>query len=436
MGARLAVCAALLVGASSAVAGSGLAPDATGSAGGEARYTLTISFTGDWRVSSGGAAARKTTTYVVRSVKPFAIKRDGRSFTFDTMMKGSLGHTGTAVTAGYKDCVVTYTDRSVVERVEGLVTLKGRSPAPAVVNLWWVTKGSEPPIIQTREDTGDCPKFSIDPVQKISSLVWRYPSKLATKPIDWAAKFGKPFTIEMRENLDGTDPGNHLCEGAGTKACSVRYSWTLSFVPVGPVETARWRVAVSGTDSWSWGRTATLGAGVWVDWTLLTELDVEDGEVANATSKVTVDRVTPFSDPDGVFQVSHRAKTYSPYTPKKAVLRGKTLEIFLWDDPGSMYRVDFAVKLSGPQALQRMRDAGVPNPETTYEGLAKRGAIPSTAIPFVPFSNRLVQKLADGQWYPRETEGYNQQLPCKKGLAAKECFLRRGGERVTVQRIR
>jgi hypothetical protein len=180
-------------------------------------------------------------------------------------MRGALAHTGTAYIFGWRGCVYTFTDESVVDHVEGLVMLNGRSPAPASVDLWWVVAGGKDPLIVTRTRTSECTYADSSPSTYGSkSLVWRYPSKFSTKPIDWAAKFGKPFTIEQRENLDGTDPGNHLCEGARAQPCRVSYRWTLSFVPVEAVEKEQWRVEVAARTGR--GGDGPLGGGVWVDW--------------------------------------------------------------------------------------------------------------------------------------------------------------------------
>jgi hypothetical protein len=381
--------------------------------------------------------------YVAKSVRPFAITRSGTgsaaTFTLSPLLRGTLGHSGEMI-HGSPGCTVRYQETATVSTVQGYLVLNGRSPAPLVAHVSWVGGSGDPVKVSWKREGSRCPTTSTVPSTYGNSSLVFPPARLTLPRFDLSRRFGKAFTLEHRQELDGRSPGTHLCSGQaglpGTRSCRITYRWTFAFTPVGKVEPQRWQVEVRGSDRWSWGRTATLGAGVWVDWVHRTEVVLEDGKVTRATGRVAVEKATPFSDPDGVFTVSFRTTTYPPYTPRKAVKRVGLLELGLWRDPGSTYRVDFTVGIAGPQALALMRTWGVPSPDTTYQELVKRGRVASVVIPLVPATPRLVVELSpSARDQARQTDAFAEQLACTKGASVRECFRQRGGELVTVHRL-
>jgi hypothetical protein len=131
---------------------------------------------------------------------------------------------------------------------------------------------------------------------------------------------------------------------------------------------------------------------------------------------VTVTRVTPFSQPEGVFTVTHRSKTYPAYTPK-ATRQGSRVVLLLWNEPGSFYRVDFTVKL-GPQALERLREADIPDPEAMVKSIVR--PVDVTEI-HQPFRSRVAVKLSSASTRARRMR-YEATVP-RKGASKAECFL-------------
>ena len=240
--------------------------------------------------------------------------------------------------------------------------------------------------------------------------------------------FGHEFTVVDRRT---TPP-------LTTNGTTTREQWRFHFTPIAdPVKTERWQVEVRGRDRWSWGMYTGLRAGVDVDWAHRTTLVVKNSTVSSAEGKVHIVGVRPFSEPPQAFDITTYTATSPPaYELMKAKKIGNRVTLGLWKDNRSEYTVDFSVAAAGPALLDKLRSIGLPDPESTYQAVLARGAIQDSATPIVPSSPRLVVPLRPGT-FNRDTDEFNMQLPCRdSGAAQQDCFLTRGGQRVTVTQLK
>lgn len=416
--------------------------------GSKVRYTLTVTHTrqydmGDSHESctDGGCSfwwdeAHDSESYVARSVRPFTIKRTDFGiphFEFTASVKGTVK----AVTSGSGWSRTFSTRTGVVTRcvrratgsgagaVAGTVSMKGIAPARAIVEIRRRWSGST-------TTTGGCDGgVQTDTQDWGPATSWSGVQRSWLRKFDLRKAFGHTFTLNDRQTAPGLIPGRELTTSR----------WTLQFAPVEErrPERQRWQVDVRGHDRWSWGVLTGLQGGVNVQWLHRTTLEIEDGKVVSRSGKVLVEEVQPFSEPAGVFRVTNTTKTWPAYELKSAVKRGNRVTLNLFrDDPGgrSLYRVNFALRLAGPQALDIMRNAGVPSPDIRYQELLKRGTVTDSVTPSTPEPARLVFLLRPGL-QTRETDAFNRQLPCLRFRATLDgCFVARGGQLVTVTRLR
>lgn len=216
--------------------------------------------------------------------------------------------------------------------------------------------------------------------------------------------------------------------------------WTLRFTPVAddPPRRRRWLVEVRGSDRWSWGMYTGLRAGVDVEWAHRTTLLVEDGRIRSAQGKVHVLGIRSFSEPEGAFTVTRkRATTPAAYrirSRSSRVGRDGRVVLGLLDQQASLYRVAFTVQPAGPQVRDQLERIGVPDPQAAYDALVRRGPITDRVTSITPVPSRVVARLRPDFQQPRETDAYAEQLPCADaGATQQDCFLRRGGQIVTVR---
>lgn len=422
----------------------GGAGDALGS---QMRYTLTVTHTRQYDMghshescTDSGCAfwwdeAHDSESYVARSVRPFTIKRTDfgiAHFEFSAPITGTVK----AVTSGsgwsrsYSNKTgVTHCVRSSsgsgAGTVAGTVSMKGIAPARAIVDIRRRWSGST-------TTTGGCNGgVQTDTQDWGPSTSWSGVQRSWLRKFDLRKAFGHTFALNDRQTTPGLIPGRELTTNR----------WTLQFTPVeGPKpERQRWQVDVRGHDRWSWGVLTGLQGGVNVQWLHRTTLEIEGGKVVSSSGKVSVEEVQPFSEPAGVFTVTNTTKTWPAYKLKSAVKNGNRITLNLFrDDRGgqSFYRVNFALRLAGPQALDIMRKAGVPDPDIRYQELLKRGTVTDSVTPLIPYPSRLVVLLRPGL-QTRETDAFNRQLPCLRFRATLDgCFVARGGQLVTVTRLR
>jgi hypothetical protein len=401
------------------------------------RYMVTaVGVTEEHRTSESLVAAwfaevETRTTYVVRSPKPFVFSRDDLTstpfFRFATPVAGRVTQTGSghawAVIGPPAPTVCAGTiSGSGGGRVAGEVSLSGLNPARAVVDV-----GVPESLEASRTSVGGCTPGG--------PFTWTHSAqiedaKVYTRRADLRKAFGKPFTLTNRDVYDEL-PGQRTTT-----------TWTLRFTPVAEKpRREQWRVEITGRDMWSWGRTSTIGAGVWVNWTHRTDLEVVDGKVRNARARVLVSGVEPFSTPPDLFSVTSRKTLEPSYDVRIVRKRGRRVELRLLDDrlttaPRNSYRVDYGVRLNpGEQSLDVFRAAGFPIPTITYQTLLDRGTIDVYERGHVPNSFRVVFSLRPGV-HRREPASFAEQLPCNVNDAQGDCFLTRGGEEIRITRIR
>jgi hypothetical protein len=302
----------------------------------------------------------------------------------------------------------------------GKITLKGISPARILTD---VSPGREQSGTQTVVtcSTDGCSTST-------TSIPGGFIDDSWLKRVNLRKVFGREFTVVDRRT---TPP-------LTTNGTTTREQWRFHFTPVAdPVKTERWQVEVRGQDRWSWGMYTGLRAGVDVDWAHRTTLVIRNGKLTAAKGKVDVVRVRPFSEPPGAFDVTTYTATTPPaYELKKASKSGNRVTLGLWKVNRSEYTVDFSVAAAGPALLDKLRSIGVVDPEATYQAVLARGPIQDTATPIVPSSPRLAVTLRPGT-FNRDTDLFNQQLPClDSGASQADCFLTRGGQRVTVTQLK
>jgi hypothetical protein len=248
--------------------------------------------------------------------------------------------------------------------------------------------------------------------------------------------FGRAFTLSEKYTWTWAQ--------GGSEASRI----TLRFTPVAPAkeeesERQRWQVDVRGTDKWRWGVLTGLRAGVDVDWQHRTTLTLKDGKIVSATGKVSLLNVRPYSEPLGVFTVTPTKKqTWPEYTlPSATKAKGSNRVTLMTYDrrKHSEYLLRYAIRLTGPQALDIIRKATLPNPDGLYGGLVERerkeGPVIDSVSPFVPDPARLVFLLQE-KTQPRPTELFDKRVTCPKQLSDQACFLNRGGQIIGVTKLR
>jgi len=370
---------------------------------------------------------RTSTSYTVRSVRPFEIRRFAGAppqFQLSTPVTGRFTQVASRSAwarwwiggLGYRTCTVSG-GGTASGAVSGTVSLGGGDPARLVVD---VGAGTGPfGTMTSAERCEDEPETSsTEPFGELPR------AQALLKRVNLDRVLGRAFTVTDRRTFDGPSPEQRTTA-----------RWTLRFTPVKtPSPRERWQVEVRGRDRWSWGVFTSLRAGVLVDWAHRSTIEVQDGRVVSATGRVQVLKETPFSEPPGAFTVTSRTQTPPTFALPQARLQGGTLQLALIKESGSRYRDDFTVQVAGPQVLEQLRTIGVPDPEQTYASLVARGTVADTVVTLVPNSGRLSVPLRPGV-YTRETDGFDDRLPCG-GAAQQDCFLSRGGEIVTVTRLK
>jgi hypothetical protein len=380
-----------------------------------------------WVCNTGDSEHHEFRSYGARSVRPFTVERQGDYFSFAARMKGTsqqvggssgwsnwwiggLGYRYAATSDGYR----------AQGNVTGKITLKGISPARLITDMGPAKGQTGTQTVVTCSPDGCSTSTTSFPGGFIDDS-W-------LKRVNLRKVFGREFTVVDRRT---TPP-------LTTNGTTTREKWRFHFTPVAdPVKTERWQVEVRGQDRWSWGMYTGLRAGVDVDWAHRTTLVVKNGKLTSAKGKVHVLRVRPFSEPPGAFDVTTYTATTPPaYELPKASKSGNRVTLGLWKDNRSEYTVDFSVAAAGPALLDKLRSIGVADPEATYQAVLARGAIQDSATPIVPSSPRLVVTLRPGA-FNRDTDEFNKQLPClDSGASQPDCFLTRGGQRVTVTQLK
>lgn len=287
---------------------------------------------------------------------------------------------------------------------------------------------------------------------------WHESRTGTTRPVDLRKHFGRPFTARLSESTT-----SRVCTSifaTGTEVCSStrRSEATLRFTPVAWVakrtpgsrtparprpeeikpDRQRWQIDVLGSDRWWWGVLTGLRAGLDVDWRQRTRLMVDGDKIISATSAVSVLNARPISEPPGVFTITPTptAKTWPAYKLPHADKRGSrvTLNYYARSGHSHTYRVDYAIRLTGPEALSAMRASGVPDPDIRYAELQKLGTGTDTAATFVPDPARLVFLLRTGKPQKRGTDALDTRTPCP-GATAEQCLLSRGAQLVIVTKL-
>lgn len=413
----------------------------------QTRYTLlvTMDSTADreWFQDAGDQGYwwedwHEATTYWARSTRAFAITRrgDGRTFAFSAKVAGTLGHLGSGVQGwwgypGPQTCRRTWRQWSEgAVPVQGTVSLAGRRASEQI--RAWVAMPAAPEPIQSAIDTVCQPaeySFSVRGPGSIDTPLAGY-----VKTDQLRRRYGRAFTITS----DWTAP-------SVTVFGRMRNRLRLQFTPVAQAakepeqqpERQRWQVDVRGTDTWRWGVLTGLRAGVDVDWQHRTTLVLEDGRIISAVGKVSILNVRRYSEPLRVFTVTSTRKTWPEYHLPGATKRKDSARVTLlmFDKSGrSEYRVNYAARVAGPEALDIIRKAGLPDPEIRYQSLVDRGTVQIAAQTFVPDPGRLVFLLKPGdQWRPTST--FDDQVPCPTAPTSEECRLSRGAQRVRVTRL-
>jgi len=373
-------------------------------------------------------------TWTAASVRPFAITRDGDRFTFTAPVAGRFSAL-TSRTSWWWFAPDPYScwwywAGSAMGPVSGTVALGELNPAQLTVRVGAYEPGETPPQVGTLDrvwcsGSDRQPWVPSEAIARLRALLKRY---------DLRKKYGKAFTLTDSRVVKG-DPSYVVDQTASR--------WTFRFTPV--VEPAkeeeqqkpkqeRWQIEVRGRDRSSWGMFTGLRGGVWVDWAQRTTLGLEDGKLTSALASAHVLGVTPFSEPPGGFTVTGNAQPTPPFEPT-VTKTGDSVRILLGNrgNPPA-YRLDFTLQVAGPVLLDRLRQIGVANPEQTYQSLLARGPITDREVVDIPNNKAVVAPLRPGT-FSRESGGFADQLPCPK-VTQQDCFLNRGGEIVTVTRLK
>jgi len=408
--------AVALSAALAAASGAGSSPAA---ARGQVMYTLSVRFLG----TEDKGPLHRVTTYAAQSVRPFALTQTtsnaGPAFRFDARVAGKLGHVGNVD----ENCTEAAT-RPVSGRVAVVPLIGARqNPAPLHIDIDASPQTAVETCVFANGTTAARAVHTLQP----QAPRWNGMLLFAdTKPFDLSRSYGRAFTVSYKTSYV-----------ASVNGATRHYAWTLRFTPVRPpAESVRWQIEVQGRDVWDWGWSAA-GPGAWVavDWLHTTVLELEGGKVVSSTGKVRVLGTERVSDPAGVFTVASKTTERPGYRLRWARPHGGTVELNLQHDPGATYTLDFSLALTGPEALDRMRAAGVPNPDDRYAEFLQRGRIALREVGVVPSSQRLVVTLRPGAQY-RKPDAFNEQLPCRLfGTNDEKCFLTRGGESVTVTKL-
>jgi hypothetical protein len=427
----------------------------------QVRYTLTarIDSSYDRRWSRGEVEPpyfgwedwHETTALAARSTRPFTITRsaDGRSLRFAATMTGGLSHSAAGTqydwgalaiddTSELNSCLTTQGRWSAAgASVWGRVSMSGASGA--AIDVYHVL----------RKSNGKNPiPWTLDRACR-SGYTYNVRSDAAPRtPLGWNVKadqlrrrFGRAFTITSDYDVAAMDVGGRM-----------RNRMVLRFVPVEQArreeerrERTRWQVDVVGTDKWRWGVLTGLRAGVDVDWRHRTTLEVEDDRIVSAIGKVSIRGMRPYSEPPGVFTVTAPTpKTRSEYAlPSAAKPKGSRIVTFITYDrrrlSHSEYLLRYTIRLAGPHALDIIRRAGLPQPDVLYGRLIQRERLGDPVVdsvsPFVPDPARLVFVLREGR-PQRRTFDLDRRATCPKQLSDQSCFTSRGGQIVTVTKLR
>jgi len=360
----------------------------------------------------------RSTAYVIRSVKPFWFYRwPARKplYQFTTRLTGWLAHTGYRV-AGDPELGVRWAwDEWVDPLVTGMATVS--DPSPAAITF------EAAPRFTCKEVRAH---WSTGEVTNHCGIYFATSGK--TQEIDWGRRFGHAFSFKF------------------TGPWKPAPTWTFRFTPVARAdepepERERWQVDVRGTDQWRWGVLTGLRAGVNVDWLHRTILQVEDGVIVSARGKVSIQNVWPYSEPPGVFTVTPtKQQTRPEYTLPSAAKAKRSNRVTLntydrrWAS-SSEYLLRYAIRLTGPQAAEIIRHAGLPQPDELYARLVKRGPVIDSVSPHVPDPARIVFLLKEG-FQRRPTQASDERVKCPPALTDQSCFRGRGDQTVTVTRLR
>lgn len=427
----------------------------------QVRYTLTVNVTDsfeshrqeqhgslfggpnkDWRVEREDKSS--TASYVARSVRPFALKRSGPATAPLFELRAELAGAGSKAESMRSSTIGAnvhgwphrcehqgrgWSDAGAA--VAGTVSMRGANPARITVEV-----GSTKAQDYTWTHQGYCSIGGPNPQTATSPPeTQRLPAfargRLVTRKFDLRGAFGHAFTL--------------IYPTSGSRFPYERNvgRMTLRFSPVEepPPERQRWQVDIRGTDKWRWGVLTGLRAGVNVDWLHRSMLVVEDGAIVSARGKVSIENVWPHSEPLGVFTVTPTAKkTWPEYSLPSATKpkRGKRVTLMTYDrriKTSSEYLLRYAIRLSGPQAAEIIRQAGLPSPDELYATLIARGPVSDSVAPFVPDPARIVFLLREGR-QKRSSQLPDEPAKCPRGVTGQSCFLNRGGQVVTVTRLR
>jgi hypothetical protein len=443
-------------------AGLALLGGVDAAAASQVRYTLTITvgnsrerhlqeqhgslFGGpnkDWYVRREDISS--TASYSARSVSPFALKRSGLAgrpfFEFKAAVKGngsaaetySSSLIGANVHGWPHSCAHQgrgWSDPGAA--VSGTIAMSGTNPARVTVEVG-STRAQD--YSSTREGScstgGPDPETASSPPETQRGQAFGR-ARVLTRRFDLRRAFGHAFTL------------SHPTSDKPSSSERVAGRITLRFSPVAEPkpERQRWQVDVRGTDKWRWGVLAGLRAGVNVDWLHRSVLAVEDGTVVSARGQVSIQDVWPYSEPLGVFTVTPvKKQTWPEYalpsaTKAKASRRVTLVTYDRRIHSSSEYLLRYAIRLAGPQAAEIMRQAGLPDPEQLYANLVARGPVIDSVAPFVPDPARIVFLLREGPPQKRSSQLPDEPAKCPQGVTGQSCFLNRGGQIVTVTRLR
>lgn len=397
----------------------------------------------DWYVRREDISS--TASYVARSVRPFALKRSGLAASPFVEFRAAVEGTGTAQETYSSSLIganVHGWPQSCAHRgrgwsdagaaVAGTVSMRGTNPARVTVEVG-STRAQD--YSSTRE--GYCSTGGPDPQTATSPPETQRGQafgrgRVLTRKFDLRSVFGRAFAL----TYPTSDRPNS----------SERYQgrMTLRFTPVAAPspERQRWQVDVRGTDKWRWGVLAGLRAGVNVDWLHRSALVLEDGAIVSARGKVSIENVWPYSEPLGVFTVTPTArKTWPEYALPSATKEKRSTRVTLvtYDrriKSSSEYLLRYTIRLAGSQAAEIIRQAGLPDPAQRYATLLARGPISDSVAPSVPDPARIVFLLREGKPQKRSAVWPDERVACPKALTDQSCFLDRGGQTVTVTRLR